>query len=414
MTHDTMDAKTSSPQQRRATALLMHLTEPGRPTLKAACLQLGAEDTLELITGGRDTAIDALQAIVAEQGMEPDGVRLRNEWETWNARLPLVNLDNDAALLRTGRARLVIPGDAEWPHALDDLGLFAPLGLWVRGGLPLNRALVAPIAIVGTRAATEYGLALTRTVVMDLVGHGHTVVSGGALGIDAVAHAAALDAAAARAATEPEADVPSTVAVMACGIDQWYPKQNSALLDEVAARSAVVTELPPGATAMRHRFLDRNRIIAALSLGTIVMEAGWRSGSFSTANKASGLMRPVGAFPGSVFNGESAGCHKIIREGQAVLVSTAAEVRELVGGIGELADTEGPAQPVLTRPTDGMSPEQLRLYSALPLRGGVDPTVLAVKAGITHRQAMAALAELELTGHAEHSAAGWVKVRGTG
>ena len=180
-----------------------------------------------------------------------------------------------------------------------------PLGLWVKGPLRLDE-LGGAVAVVGSRAATTYGEDVARDVAAGLARHGRGVVSGAAFGIDQAAHSAALATGTAH---------PPTVSVMACGIDRLYPPGNHELLHRVEAAGLLLAEAAPGCTPSRYRFLQRNRIIAALSAGTVVVEARWRSGAQNTAHHADGLSRPVGAVPGSVHAGTSAGCHRLVREG---------------------------------------------------------------------------------------------------
>ncbi|MGH8839045.1 MAG: DNA-processing protein DprA, partial [Jiangellaceae bacterium] len=195
-------------------------------------------------------------------------------------------------------ARFVCPGDAEWPAGFEtlDLALEAgsraagppPLGLWIRGETDLATATRRSVAVVGSRAATEYGVRVAADLASDLATAGWTVVSGAAYGIDAAAHRGAL------AVGGP------TVAVLACGVDVVYPRGHAALLHRVAGEGLVVSELPPASTPTRARFLARNRLIAAMTCGTVVVEAAPRSGALNTATWASDQGRAVLAVPGPV------------------------------------------------------------------------------------------------------------------
>ncbi len=217
--------------------------------------------------------------------------------------------------------RLVVPGDLEWPRQLEDLGDLAPWALWVRGTVDLRLSALRSVAVVGARAATSYGTHVASTLGSDLAASGWAVVSGGAFGIDAAAHAGAL---AARGVT---------VAVLACGVDVAYPPRHDALFARIAADGLLVSEVPPGAAPHRTRFLVRNRVIAALTRGTVVVEAALRSGSLSTAHEAERLGRPVLGVPGPVTSTMSQGVHRALRGG-ALLVTSAAEVVEAVGDLG--------------------------------------------------------------------------------
>ncbi len=219
-------------------------------------------------------------------------------------------------------ARCLIPGDGAWPGQLDDLGCGAPVLLWVRGG-QLRPSLLRSVAMVGARACSPYGRVQAETLAADLALFGWTIVSGGAYGIDAAAHAGAL------------AVGGQTVLVSAGGVDKAYPRGNEQVYARVLDSGCVVSEYPLGSTPARHRFLVRNRLIAALSRGTVVVEAGYRSGARSTAASAGALNRHVMAVPGPVTSDLSAGCHRMIRDGEAVLVRNSADIQELVAPMGE-------------------------------------------------------------------------------
>lgn len=219
--------------------------------------------------------------------------------------------------------RLVTPEDEEWPRELlgclpsgsGNVGDVAPLALWVRGDRPLQEVTHRAVAVIGARASTAYGNHVATAIAGDLAGSGRTVVAGAAYGIDAAAHRAAL------------AVDGVTVAVMACGLDRPYPVAHEQLLDAIADQGLVVTEYPPGTTVGRQGFLDRNRLIAALSTATVAVEAGLRSGTASAVRWAGRLGRPVFAVPGPVTSAASAGCHRFIVEGDAELVTCADDVR---------------------------------------------------------------------------------------
>jgi DNA processing protein len=222
-------------------------------------------------------------------------------------------LDTATAL----QLQFLIPGDTHWPQGLADLQETAPLGLWVYGQ---TEALSNDcIAVVGARSATHYGEWAAADVAAGIAASGWTVVSGGAYGIDAAAHRGAL---AARG---------STVAVLAGGVDIAYPRSNDLLFRAIVEQGALISESPPGTQPLRHRFLIRNRLIAAMSRATVVVEARLRSGASATAGHAATLGRDVMAVPGPITAASSAGCHQLIRDG-AVLVTSAADVFELVAG----------------------------------------------------------------------------------
>ena len=205
--------------------------------------------------------------------------------------------------------RLVCPGDPEWPSQLDVLGDGRPWGLWVRGQVDLRFACLRSVSIVGTRAATAYGIHVTTELAAALAERGWTVVSGGAFGIDSQAHRGALAAEGV------------TVAVLPSGLDVPYPRSHHELFEAIAAQGALVSEQPPGRTPTRPGFLVRNRLIAALSRGTVLVEAALRSGALNTARHARDQNRPLMAVPGPVTSLASAGCHLAIRDWGAVCVT---------------------------------------------------------------------------------------------
>jgi DNA processing protein len=309
-----------------------------------------------------------------------------------------------AAIVALG-GRLVTPEDTEWPAealacfaipgAQADERWRAPIALWVRGAGQLNELGARAVAVVGARAATGYGEHVAAEFGYGLAEGGLTVVSGAAFGIDGAAHRGALAAEG------------YTLAVQACGLDRTYPAGHQGLLDRIATGGAVVSEYPPGVRPARHRFLVRNRLIAAFGAGTVVIEAGVRSGARRTATAAAALGRVVMAVPGPVTSALSVGCHLLIRDEQAVLVTRVAEVVEAVGRIGvDLA-------PPLTAPqlrTDGLSPELLAVYEALPARASRYPEQLVCESGVPLHRVRAALPLLELAGLVGCGVSGWHRV----
>lgn len=207
------------------------------------------------------------------------------------------------------------PEDDAWPIFLNDLAA-PPLGIFVKGQLSALRD--NSLSIVGTRNPTPYGIRNAQEFAAGFVDRGWTIVSGGAYGIDSAAHKGALIAEGA------------TIAVTAAGLDSPYPAGNQRLFDEIAENGAIISEYLPGSVARPHRFLVRNRLIAALSRGTVVVEAAFRSGSLRTARDASDLLRPVMAIPGPINAPTSEGCHRLIGERSAELVTSVADAYELL------------------------------------------------------------------------------------
>jgi DNA processing protein len=292
----------------------------------------------------------------------------------------------------------VCPGDEEWPaHRLEwDPALLhdaPPLGLFVRGPGRLDELAERSVAVVGARACTAYGALVAGELGVGLAERGVTVVSGGAYGIDLAAHRGALAAEAA-----------PTVAVLACGVDVTYPRGNERVLERIAATGLVVSELPPGCAPTRVRFLVRNRLIAALSLGTVVVKAARRSGSLATIDRARSLTRTCMVVPGPVTSALSAGCHLQLREHGAICVTSAAEVLDAAGRIGDdaVAPARGPVDP-----RDGLSETVRRVLDAVPVRTGAGEASIARTAGVSALVVQQVLPPLVLHGLVERASTGW-------
>lgn len=296
------------PEEERAARMVLAATvEPGDPDAARLVRQFSAVELLARLRAGR----------------------LRPEKAVgWAERLEAVRLATVRADTAAAGARFVVPGDEEWPLCADELAAFedgsperragAPLGLWIRGPRSLGGLCGLAVAIVGARAATEYGLHVAGDLAAGCAQLGATVVSGAAYGIDAAAHRGAL------------AVDGCTVAILAGGVDRATPSGLGAMLDAIAATGLVVSEAPPGTAPSRSRFLVRNRLIAALAHGTVVVEAARRSGALSTARWARDLNRIVMGVPGPVTSMQSAGVHELLRQPETTLVTTHDEVLELV------------------------------------------------------------------------------------
>jgi DNA processing protein len=358
---------------RYARARWSAIAEPGDADSGRLLDAVGARRALELLDAGAPPA--ALTELA--------GGTFAEAVDRWRPRVRQV--DTPLHLRQAARfgARLVVPGDEEWPGGLGDLGVHAPAALWVRGDAGLLGRLDRSIAIVGARAATGYGEHVTVEVASGLVDRGFAIVSGAAFGIDGAAHRAAL------------ASGGATVAFLAGGVDRFYPSAHETLLARIVDRGAVVSEVPCGTAPTKWRFLQRNRLIAAASSATVVVEAGWRSGSLNTAGHAAQLGRPLGAVPGPVTSSASAGCHRLIREYDAVCVTTAQEMAELVDPAGA---------PTLF--TGDPSPERTRVLDALT-RTGRDLSRIAAICGMSLDAVRAELGMLELDGLATEGPTGW-------
>ena len=321
----------------------------------------------------RNTGVDAVwDRFVRRDVRLPDTVLTR-----------FAALDVDALLRRTEQcgARIIVPGDDEWPVQLDDLGPATPWALWLRGEqLQQQRS----VAIVGSRSCTMYGERVAADFAVGIANAGLPIVSGGAFGIDAAAHRGAL------ATSTP------TVAVLASGVDVPYPVAHSALFDRIVAAGTLVSESPPGARPMRQAFLIRNRIIAALAYGTVVVEARYRSGALSTYRHASDLNRIVMGVPGPVSAPESGGVHELLKTG-AQLVTSADDVLVLVAPLGTVA---GEVHAESTGEWDELTSVQRQVYDAFPTRApiSVDALLGALTADIGIGQLLASLTGLAQRG----------------
>lgn len=308
-------------------------------------------------------------------------------------RLETLDVPRDFEIARTLGARIVIPSDDEWPAGFASLA-DPPLCLWVRGPLDLAAECDRSVSVVGARAATQYGLRQAAEVAAGLVDRRFAVVSGAAYGIDGAAHRGALAADG------------GTVAFTAGGIDRPYPRGHDDLFARLWREGLVATEVPPGSAPTAVRFIARNRMIATVSQGTVVIEAGLRSGSLNTARTANACCRAVGAMPGSVESPVSAGCHQLVRDGEATLVTDAAEVAELVGSLGELA----PVKRGAVRAGDEHEEAHRAVHAALPVRKAVSVEELARRCGQSPDEVVSALGVLELSGLARRiPGEGWSK-----
>ena len=371
---------TTSDDDRLARLALAHVTEPGSRPVHRAVTQIGATAVWQALRTGRPCPVLSPEARAAA------GVRA----EGYDPAADLVRL-------LEGGGRLLVPGDAEWPEdrlawpdgVLQDA---PPLALCVRGPHPLAAVTARSVAVVGARAATAYGIHVAGELARGLSDRDVAVVSGGAYGIDAAAHVGAL-----------AADAAPTVAVLACGVDVAYPRGNDRLLGRLADQGLLVSELPPGSTPTRARFLVRNRLIAALTLGTVVVEAAQRSGSLATADRARSLSRHVMAVPGPVTSALSAGCHALLRDG-ASCVTASEDVLELVGVLGTDARAV-PRGPTSVR--DELSETVRRVLDAVPVRGGAGEAVLARDAGVSTLVVQQVLPPLLVHGLVERTPLGW-------
>jgi DNA processing protein len=367
-----------SETDRVARVALSTLSEPGDPRLADVVRELGAETVHRHLLSERDLA--GLHTDLAGRLAEADPER---------------TLD---AATRLG-LRFVTPADPEWPSQLDDLALAAPvqarggppLGLWVRGPLRLDQVAGA-VAVVGSRSATTYGADVAGEIGAVVAAAGRCVVSGAAFGIDQAAHRGAI------------ATGGPTMAVLACGADRAYPTAHRQLIEHIAAEGAVVSETLPGGAPTRLRFLSRNRLIAALAGGTVIVEAAVRSGALNTANWASRLNRHLLGVPGPVSSASSQGVHRLIRSGAATLVTGGAEVLEAVGAAGEhlIEEPRGRA-----RSRDRLNHREQQVLDAVPVARPARADSIARAAGLGLVEVRSTLGRLERAGLVELDGSGW-------
>lgn len=374
------------------------IAEPGDSVAGAIVSALGPVQALTSLIDG--WPIDHVTTALADAGAGSIAARdLALAFDRWRPRL--VSSAVITALRQSARvsARLIRPTDRIWPSAVDDLGVHAPIALWVRGIDDALRSLASSIALVGARAATGYGEHMAMEFGAGLSDRGVSVVSGAAYGIDGMVHRAVL------------ASGGLTVAFLAGGVDRFYPSGHDALLGRIATVGAVVSELPCGSPPTKWRFLQRNRLIAASSVATVVVEAGHRSGSLNTAAHAAAVGRPLGAVPGPVTSPSSAGCHRLIREFDATCVTSVDEVLELASGLTG-GEPQHELDLALEAASDRRSPEQVRVLDALSTRSARTTTDIARRAGLATSATEGVLGLLALDGAAVDSDAGWRKQKG--
>jgi DNA processing protein len=372
-------------RERFARIALSFVAEPGDLTLGALLRACDPADAFAAICDGRPPD----SAMAGGRGGIPGLGRAIGRWA---ARLGAVPAGSRLADWERAGMRIVCPGDPEWPTQLDVLGDARPLVLWLRGSADLRFACLRSVSVVGARAATGYGQHVATEMAAALAERGWCVISGGAYGIDASAHRGALGAEGV------------TVAVLASGLSYGYPKGHHELFAAIAGQGVMLSEWPPDRAPSRPGFLVRNRVIAALSCGTVMVEAALRSGALSTARHARDISRPLMAVPGPVTSRQSEGCHEVIREWGAVLVTRAQDVIENVSPAGEglAARRRGPA---CSR--DTLDPETTAVLEAIPARGGAGTAAIAITAGVDLSTAIRCLGALAAAGFIERCPRGW-------
>ena len=354
---------TAFDEPRVARAMLTYLAEPGDPVLTSWLEASSPTEIVAAIAAGQPPELPGIRTWTADGNLGPtrdlQAKKLEQAFRLWRQRLGDLPGELDLTRFQREGIRLVCPGDSEWPTQLNTLGVARPYALWLRGEADLRYCCLQSVSIVGARASSAYGAHVGTEMAAALAARGWAVVSGAAYGIDACAHQGALAADGV------------TIAVLACGVNRAYPPGHHDLLASIAAQGVIVSEWPPGRAPNRLRFLIRNRVIGALTRGTVVVEAGLRSGALNTARHARDLHRPVMAVPGPVTSEVSAGCHKIIREWGAVCVTGAQDVLELLTPLGE-ASAYGPAPGPgrAASPAAGRSPRASTRLTLVTGQGG--------------------------------------------
>lgn len=369
---------------RAARVALGRLAEPGDPRLAGLVTELGACAVYAYLREEQDVTGVATDVAARLRGLDPDG---------------------DLARATAQGVRFVCPGDSEWPARLSDLDHAetlnrrggAPLGLWLKGAGRLDEMCEQSVSVVGSRSATTYGASVAGGIAADLARAQVGVVSGAAFGIDQAAHRGAL------AARGP------TVAVLACGVDRAYPAAHRELLTYIAESGLVVAEVALGCAPTKLRFLARNRMIAALSRGTVVVEAAVRSGALNTANWASLLNRTVMGVPGPVTSAPSQGVHELLRTRGAQLVTRGSDVLELVSASGSFVQRQ---LRDVVQPRDRLTELEQQVLDAVPVAAAVPVASVARTAGVAQQAVLPALERLRAAGFVESSAGLWRLRRG--
>jgi DNA processing protein len=360
-----------SAKDRLARTALSFLAEPADPVLGALLECASPAEIVAAVSAPGDMRL-TLPAIGESTRS------LARAVARWRARLDQIPSTAQLATWHQDGVRMVCPGESEWPSQLDDLGSARPIVLWLRGQADLRYACLRSVSIVGSRAASAYGSHVGAELAAAVSERGWTVISGGAYGL--------------------------TIAVLASGLRYGYPRGHHDLFRAIAAQGVLVSECPPDRAPTRPGFLIRNRIIAALSRGTVVVEAALRSGALNSAKHARELRRPVMAVPGPVTSEQSAGCHELIREWGALCVTGAADVVEHISPIG--SDLTGPRLGAAV-PRDHLDPVTTAVLEAVPVRGGRGPASIAVMAGVDLDTALRCLGLLAAAGFVQRCDQGW-------
>ncbi|MDO5722243.1 MAG: DNA-processing protein DprA [Actinomycetaceae bacterium] len=354
-----------------------NLQEPGDETAGLLRSLVGADTALEMVMTHEHANV-----VVSYLKDQPEAAahNFEKAWQRWRARLDTTHIENDLATMERLGGWVIYPGHELWPEAVEDLGLAAPVAIWGLGSLlPEGQLPPVRVAIVGARACTAAGERHAWELGHELAHDGVSVVSGGAFGIDIAAHHGALKAG-------------HTLAVMAGGLSQLYPRAHEESFQQVVeSGGGIISEVPPFWRPARWRFVSRNRVIAAISDATIMVEAASRSGAVVTLARAMEMGREVGAYPGPVGSPTTEGCHQAIRNG-ATLVTCASHVLEMVRPLGQVEDADA------TAPLFDLAPDEQRVFDAMPKRRAARAQDIAVAAGLGVDETLGILARLVLGG----------------
>lgn len=376
-----------------ARATFSLITEPGDRFAGAIMAMLSPEVLLDLLLE-RATTVAVLSRLKEVDGSDELLSRFSDfdsaysdALQRWTPRLKLADVTAALHLAEKCQAMILTPLSQRWPNQLDDLQEASPHCLWVKTSNLELFDITDSLSVVGSRNATGYGEWVTSELVADCSARNLPIISGGAYGIDALAHRAAI------------ANEQLTVAFMAGGIDRLYPSGNAALFEKVLERGALVAEQAPGASPTKWRFLQRNRLIAAMSSATVVVEAGQRSGALNTVTHALELGRPVGVVPGPITSQSSAGCNRLISEGLVSIICAPSEAADLALG------KAGWFQPELA----GLGAYETRALDAMNSKS-LTPSDIGSRAGLTSRETDIALGQLALLGFVKQTDRGWLKL----
>ncbi|WP_313814036.1 DNA-processing protein DprA [Glutamicibacter sp.] len=386
---------------------LNQLIEPN-DVAAGALLELMSPEELLALIGRRDHLPlglnERLTEITGQRPAQGSAQDLSVALSRWRKRLEFSDAHAALDAMERCGGGILTAQDPQWPQQLDELGFGRPLCLWWRAGIPDNLGTVSAqnsISIVGSRDASDYGNQVTFELARALGERGYCIVSGGAYGIDAVAHRAALSH------EQWSFPYPATITIVAGGADRLYPAGNHALLQQIIAHGVLFSEVPAGTSPTRFRFLNRNRLIAAFSQLTIITEARHRSGALNTASHAVDLGREVAAIPGSVFSPNSAGTHKLIRSGSAELISSPADVEQLLGAttVGEIPiDVEKDPR---EHRTDGLPAEVAMVFDVLSYAKVLSVDEICARSGISVMNTLRALSYLAQRNLATDQEMGW-------